>query len=62
MRIKTVNIINLKRRTDLHQAQLKTWTALGFAENQIVFHDAMDGMDYDSKHEIVNAATSDGFS
>ena len=48
MKIVSVNIINLARRTDLAEAQHETWTALGFDESEIRFHKAMDGMEYDS--------------
>ena len=61
MKIKTVNIINLKRRADLREQQLKTWTALGYHPDQIVFHDAMDGMEYESRERIAEAALKDGF-
>ncbi|MCE2416682.1 hypothetical protein J4G07_22120 [Candidatus Poribacteria bacterium] len=59
--IKSVNIINLKRRTDLQIAQRAVWNAMGATPAQVVFHDAMDGMKYDSKASIISAAKADGF-
>ena len=61
MNIKSVNIINLERRTDLAEAQRKTWIDLGFTENDIVFHRAIDGLQYHQKSSIVHDANSDGF-
>ena len=61
VRVETVNIINLKRRVDLREAQLKTWMALGYDHDQIVFHDAMDGMVYGSQEAIADEAIADGF-
>ena len=61
MRIHSVNIINLERRTDLAEAQRKTWTALGFSLDEIVFHTAMDGMAYESREMVADAAAGDGF-
>ena len=42
--IQSVNIINLQRRTDIRDAQTKKWNSLGFSEDEIIFHDAMDGL------------------
>ena len=61
MQIESVNIINLKRRTDLREKQIETWTALGYDREQIVFHDAMDGMNYTNKADLARDAISDGF-
>ena len=61
MKIVSVNIINLERRIDLAAEQHETWTRLGFDTSEILFHKAMDGMEYDSKAEIVDAAAADGF-
>ena len=61
MKINSVNIINLERRTDLRDVQLETWKKLGFSETEIVFHPATDGMDYSSKSAIAEAAFADGF-
>ena len=59
--IESVNIINLKRRTDLEIAQRAVWGAMGASPNQIVFHEAMDGRDYKSKQDIIHAARANGF-
>ena len=61
MEIQTINIINLKRRTDLEIAQRAVWGAMGASPDQIVFHEAKDGLAYDSREAIIDAAREDGF-
>lgn len=61
MRIVSVNVINLERRTDLADAQLGTWKHLGFNESEIVFHQAIDGMKYDNRVKLIEDAAADGF-
>ena len=60
-KIQSVNIINLKRREDLREAQTKNWMDVGFSEDEIVFHDAIDGLNYKRKEELHQEAIADGF-
>ena len=61
LKIKTINIINLERRTDLEIAHRAVWTCLGAAPDQLVFHTAKDGLSYESRESLIDAARADGF-
>ena len=56
MRIDSVNIINLARRTDLAIAQRAVWTAMGATPEQIVFHEARDGVGYSDRNTLIKEA------
>ena len=60
-RINSINIINLKRRPDLEEAQREVWAELGASSDQIVFHEAVDGLDYESREALAADAQADGF-
>ena len=61
MKIDSVNIINLERREDLKAAQLENWRKVGFDDSEIIFHTAKDGLSYDSRESLIDAARADGF-
>ena len=60
MKIKSVNIINLTRRQDLAEAQRKIWHAHGWTDEEIIFHTAVDGLNYPSRADIIRDASHDG--
>ena len=59
--IESVNIINLLRRPDLAYAQQGAWQARGCPPDMIHIFEAHDGLEYQSKGEIAQAAVDDGF-
>ena len=61
IKLHSIHIINLDRRTDLKDAQIEAWTSRGYSPSQIVFHKAVDGKNYDSCEAIVEDAITDGF-
>ncbi|MDE0323147.1 MAG: hypothetical protein OXN27_04435 [Candidatus Poribacteria bacterium] len=61
MNIQSINIINLSRRGDLKAAQLDSWAGVGFSEDEIIFHEAIDGLEYDSHPALCEDAIADGF-
>lgn len=61
MTIHSINIINLKRRTDLEIAQRAVWDAMGADPGSLVFHEAVDGTAFQARDDIIELAKSEGF-
>ena len=59
--IESVNIINLRRRLDLEHAQQGAWQSRGCPPEIIRIFEAHDGLDYQSRDELAQAAVDDGF-
>ena len=61
LEIETVNVINLLRRPDLAYAQQGAWQARGCPPEKINIFEAHDGLEYQSRGELAQAAVDDGF-
>ena len=59
--IQSTNIIMLNRRDDLRHAQFGAWQSCGCPGNKIHYFEAHDGLDYESRDEVAQAAVDDGF-